>query len=362
MGEGLLQSMRDVLNRIGIGLAHAGGLHRLLGRYTAGRGAILRMHRVRPDTGHDFAPNAAFEIAPSFLAAIVTRLREHGIDIVDLDEAMRRLADPAGRRFAVLTFDDGYRGTVEHAYPVLKREGCPFTVFVTTGFADRTSTVWWLTLEEIVARQVSVAIAREGPTEILPCRTTRQKSAAFAALKEWFMAMGEEVQREAMRELSWRYGVDAAAIADADMMDWDDIRRLAADPLVTIGAHSVTHPRLSALPAQRARAEIRDSARVIEAALGVRPRHFAYPYGAAGDAGAREFAAVAELGFSTGVTSRSNVLVADDASRPTALPRVPIDGRYQSIRYLDLMLSGAVFALRHRFLGPGEPVRASAST
>jgi peptidoglycan/xylan/chitin deacetylase (PgdA/CDA1 family) len=353
--------LRDLLTRLGIDAAHAAGLHRLLGRYTAGRGAILRMHRVRPDTGHDFAPNAALEITPAFLAAIISRVREQGIDIVDLDEAVRRLGEPGAARFAVLTFDDGYRDTVRHAYPVLKELGCPFTVYVTTGFADRTSAAWWLTLEEIVARQASVAIMRDGPPEILPCRTTRQKSAAFTTLRNWLMAMGEEQQREAMRELAWRYGVDAGAIADTEMMDWDDIRQLAADPLATIGAHSVTHPRLSLLPAQAARAEIRDSARVIEAATGVRPRHFAYPYGMAEGAGGREFGAAAELGFATGVTGRSNVLVADDAARLTALPRVPIDGRYQSVHYLDLMLSGAVFALRWRFLGPGEPVRASAS-
>ncbi len=350
-----------MLTRLGIDAAHARGMHRLLARYTAGRGAILRMHRVRPDTGHDFAPNAALEITPAFLSVIISRLREQGIDIVDLDEAMRRLGDPGAARFAVLTFDDGYRDTVRHAFPVLKAHGCPFTVYVTTGFADRTSAVWWLSLEEIVARQVSVAITRDGPPEILLCRTTGQKSAAFAALRNWLMAMGAEQQGAAMRELAWRYGVNPAAIADAEMMDWDDIRRLAADPLCAIGAHSVTHPSLSGLSAQGARAEIRDSARVIDAAIGVRPRHFAYPYGTAEDAGKREFAAAAELGFATGVTGRSNVLVAGDAARPTALPRVPIDGRYQSVRYLDLMMSGAIFAARRRFLGPGEPVRASAS-
>jgi hypothetical protein len=56
------------------------------------------------------------------------------------------------------------------------------------------------------------------------------------------------------------------------------------------------------------------------------------------------------------------VVVVDDMARPTALPRVPIDGRYQSVRYLDLMLSGAVFAVRRRLLGPGEPITVSAST
>jgi peptidoglycan/xylan/chitin deacetylase (PgdA/CDA1 family) len=320
------------------------------------------MHRVRPDTGHDFAPNAALEITPAFLTTIVSRLREQDIDIVDLDEAVRRLGDPGAARFAVLTFDDGYRDTVRYAFPLLRELRCPFTVYLTTGFCDRTSPVWWLALEEIVARQVSVAIMREGaPPEILLCRTTGQKSAAFVALRKWLMGRGAEQQEEAMRELAWRYGVDPAAVTATEMMDWDEVRQLAAEPLATIGAHSVTHRSLARLSAQAVRAEIRDSGRVIEAATGIRPLHFAYPYGRPEDAGSREFAAASELGFATGVTGRSNVLTANDAARLTALPRVPIDGRYQSVRTLDLMMSGAIFALRRRFLGPGERVKASAS-
>lgn len=353
--------MRALLTRFGIDAAHACGVHRLLGPYTAGRGAILRMYRVRPETGHDFAPNAALEITPAFLATIVSRLREQGIEIVDLDEAARRIGQPSAARFAVLTFDDGYRDTIQHAYPLLRDLNCTFAVYVTTGFADRASTIWWLTLEELVARQTSVAMMRDGPPEILLSRTTRQKSVAFAALRKWLLALGAEQQTEAMQELAWRYGVDAGAIVNAEMMDWAEIRQLDADPLVTIGAHSVTHPSLARLSAQNARAEIRDSARVIEAATGSRPRHFAYPYGLPGDAGAREFAAVSEFGYATGVTGRSNVVSSSDASRLAALPRVPIDGRFQSVRYLDLMMSGALFALRRRFLGPGEPVTASAS-
>jgi peptidoglycan/xylan/chitin deacetylase (PgdA/CDA1 family) len=51
----------------------------------------------------------------------------------------------------VLTFDDGYRDNAAFAYPVLKRHAAPFTVYVTTGFADATAPLWWLDLEEAIA-------------------------------------------------------------------------------------------------------------------------------------------------------------------------------------------------------------------
>ncbi len=55
-----------------------------------GQGIILRLDRVLPDEPADFAPNAAMQIRPEFLEQVILRLRELGLDIVDLDEAARR--------------------------------------------------------------------------------------------------------------------------------------------------------------------------------------------------------------------------------------------------------------------------------
>jgi peptidoglycan/xylan/chitin deacetylase (PgdA/CDA1 family) len=43
-------------------------------------------------------------------------------------------------------------------------------------------------------------------------------------------------------------------------MDWDEVRTIAADPLCTIGAHTMTHPALARLSEQEARREMVDSA------------------------------------------------------------------------------------------------------
>ena len=58
-----------------------------------------------------------------------------------------------------------------------------------------------------------------------------------------------------------------------------ELAQLAADPLVTIGAHTVNHPMLAKLPADAVRAEMDLSRSVIEAALSRRPQHLSYPFG-----------------------------------------------------------------------------------
>jgi peptidoglycan/xylan/chitin deacetylase (PgdA/CDA1 family) len=151
--------------------------------------------------------------------------------------------------------------------------------------------------------------------------------------------------RDVVRRLAAFYQVDVAAFCARECMDWADLARLAADPLVTIGARTVNHPILARLPKDAARSEMELSRSVIEAALGVTPAHLSYPYGDRAACGSREFEIAAELGFRTAVTARPGVLFASHQRNLLALPRVPVDGDYQRMRYLRVLLSGAATKL-----------------
>jgi peptidoglycan/xylan/chitin deacetylase (PgdA/CDA1 family) len=62
-------------------------------------------------------------------------------------------------------------------------------------------------------------------------------------------------------------------------MTTEELCRLAAHPLITIGIRTVTHPRLSLRPTADVREEVTRSARRLEELLGTRPQLLAYPYG-----------------------------------------------------------------------------------
>ncbi|UXN73105.1 polysaccharide deacetylase family protein [Devosia sp. A8/3-2] len=70
-------------------------------------------------------------------------------------------------------------------------------------------------------------------------------------------------------------------------MDWQELRTLADDPLCTIGAHTVHHYELAKLDADQARAEMQQSADVLQAQFGQRPSHISYPIGGPASAGQR---------------------------------------------------------------------------
>ena len=96
---------------------------------------------------------------------------------------------------------------------------------------------------------------------------------------------------------------------------------------------------------------MRESAAVIEAALGKRPAHFSYPVGDRTSAGAREFAIAAELGFKTAVTTRPGVLFPEHVAHLTALPRISLNGEYQQLA----LRQGADLRRRDRAVEPVPP-------
>lgn len=307
------------------------------------------LHHVRPWQPRDFAPNALLEITPAFLDAALALVQAEGFEFVSLDEAAERLrGGHTGRPFAAITFDDGYRDNVDHALPVLKRYSAPWTMFVTTGFAERTASLWWLELEEALRRLDRLDIGVDGTRLSLPARTAAEKQAAFDALYWRLRAGPEERLRAAVATLAAEAGVDGRALVDALCLDWDGIRDLAGQPQVTIGAHTLTHPMLAKHDDAVSRREIVEAKAIIEARIGRPVRHLAYPVGDPTSAGPREFAYAAEAGYLTAVTTRPGHVFAEHAEHLTALPRLSLNGKFQSAAALRGLLSGVPFLLWNR--------------
>ena len=362
-----MNGLRSLGLKTALNALYWSGAHQMAAPLTEGVGAILMFHHVRRPQPGCFRPNPHLDVTPEFLAAIVRRLRQRDIDIVDLDEAVRRLggAQP-GRRFVVLTFDDGYRNNVTEAYPILKAAGAPFTVYVATGLVDRIALPWWDVVGAVVAGNRRI-VGRIGDVELdLRAVSLADKAVAMETIIRTLGLASEDEQRRAVARMAAVHGVDAMALADSLMMDWTEVRRLAADPLVTIGAHTVGHYALARLEVGRARDEMATSRARLREMAGIEARHFAYPYGSEKSASTREFALAGELGFDTAVTTQRGVLRGGEMSAPFALPRISVNGGYQAIRYVDLFLSGVPYALerglkRLRGITPAA-VAASAST
>ncbi len=332
----------------GFSMFEATKLHRLVQPWTRGKGAILMFHHVRPWVERAYAPNRLLEITPDFLGAVLTHVKALGFDIVSLDEALIRLAHPHARPFIAVTFDDGYKDFALHALPILERHEAPFTLYVTTGFADRSARLWWVELEEAIGLLASIDVQAGAQRFAAATQTAAQKSAAFEALYGLLRHMPEEDMLSIIAQLADAVRVDPRHLVEDLCLDWDQIAAVARHPLATIGVHTLTHPMLAKHDAALAKHEIGESRRVIEEKLGRAALHFAYPVGDPTSAGPREFAIAEELGFASAVTTRPGMIFPEHDSYRRALPRLSINGLWQKLDMVEVLLSGAPFALWNR--------------
>jgi peptidoglycan/xylan/chitin deacetylase (PgdA/CDA1 family) len=323
------------------------GLSRALAPFTQGCGAVFMMHHVRPQASFEFRPNQHLEITPEFLRKSVEQIRQNGYEIISLDEAVDLLKSGYGRkRYAALTFDDGYRDNLEVAYPILKELNVPFTIYISSGLVDRETELWWVALERII-RQTSELFWMFGAVERrISCKTVEEKEACYEQVAQWLtQEVGEHEQREFIRRLAEQHDFDLKALADELMMSWDELRQLSADPLVTLGAHTHSHYALARLSDEDALSDIEKCIDRMQTELGRKPKHFAYPYGNRIAVSERDGKLLQESGFNSAVTTFPGVLKSVNARDPMMLPRVSLNGRFQDPYIIDQYLTGAPFAL-----------------
>src|SRR3569832_832784 len=300
-----MKQLRSNVIRAGLEALYFTGAHRLLRPIFSGVGSIFMLHHVRPAREAAFQPNRHLEVAPEFLRAVLAHLRSQNIDIVTMDEMHRRLREgDVSRRFACFTFDDGYRDNRDFALPVMWEFDAPFTVYVTSDFAEGIGKLWWITLERVIAKASVLEVVVDGAARRIEVRAPAAKQIAFERLRRWLRALpgDQDISRE-IAALAAPHGIDETAVCRDLCMSWGELKAFADDPLVTIGAHTITHCNLARQSDDPAAFELATSRARIEAALQRPVLHLAYPYGDRIAAGRREFALAKAAGFKTAVTT-----------------------------------------------------------
>ena len=347
-----MAALKKTILRGGLETLYFSGFYQLMRPLLGGVGAILTLHHVRPARPDAFQPNRLLEVTPQFFARLVRRLRRARVDLISLDEMHARLiAGEFKRRFVCITFDDGYKDVMQYAYPVLKEFEVPFALYIPTSFPDRIGELWWVALEAVIANNKRIGLVINGKDQFFDCATVSEKRNLYDEVYRYLRSMKDEAElRRTVRDLAACHGIDPMSFSRDLCMSWEEIAQLAADPLCTIGAHTVNHLMLRKLADDAVvRAEMEMSRAVIEAALGKRPEHLAYPVGDPTSAGPREFRIAAELGFKTAVTTRPGVIFKVHRDHLTALPRISVNGEYQRQRYLKVLMSGAGTAFWNGF-------------
>lgn len=262
-------------------------------------------------------------------------------EIVSLDQALARADAPDGSRpLAVITFDDGDSGNASVLLPIVEKLQIPVTVYIATRQIVEQTPYWF--------DQVINALQVDDMLEIDLSRfgLDAYRFNATRGAKNW-----NEIERllDALKSLPPDARVDAVAIALAKLpladrskrgqirpMTIDEVKALAACPLVTIGSHSHCHNLLTQISSTAAEESIRQSKELLETWTGKTVDHFAYPNGSHDDATVQ---IVEAAGFRSAVTFDSGLW--DREYSPYRIPRMSV-GRYDSLEKFKLNLVGGL--------------------
>jgi peptidoglycan/xylan/chitin deacetylase (PgdA/CDA1 family) len=265
----------------------------------------------------------------------VLRRTRHPMPLTDFVRRFMTGTLPANA--VALTFDDGYADNLHVGKPRLAAADVPATVFIVVGYLDRPGDFWWDELARLI-------LGGEGPENLRLEIDGRSKHFDLGASRSalpfprWYAWSGLQTKRQIACMEIWRglrplddgkRGAVMAKLRAGFMRDLpngagrpltrDEVGALVADGLVTIGAHSVTHPGLIDLREVDRRREIVDSKCACEAVVGYQVSAFAYPYG---EFDKNVCAAVKAAGFEYACSANSHAVSVD--SDIFALPRIQV--------------------------------------
>jgi|tagenome__1003787_1003787.scaffolds.fasta_scaffold20931311_2 peptidoglycan/xylan/chitin deacetylase (PgdA/CDA1 family) len=315
-GSAMQTQLRSLVRRSAPVVAHRSGISRAIAQRYRGRGVIFMLHSVVDDDA--FYPEAMLRCPVGRLGWIIRWLKANDVDLVSLDEAIARLDQAQSRLFAAFTCDDGYADNFTHALPVMQRHNAPFTVFVTSGMMTGEIDAWWFGLSRLIATRDSFELAGKR----FDCSGRPAKTRTFRVVET--MIHTNYALLPAVKELITKNGIDCRALASGEGLSRDQLRKLAAHPLVTIGGHTTTHINLAQATASEVEKEMRDNRAYLEGAIQAPIKHFAYPFGNAEACGSREANIAAAAGFRSAVTTRRGSLFPEHLGSLHELPREPL--------------------------------------
>lgn len=290
----------------------------------SGIGSIILFHRiVKEKNSNRIGWCHTIENTLMELKETVSTARKMGLEFVSLDELYRRiLSGKTSEKCCVLTFDDGYLDVYTEAFPYLESQKVPFVFYITTNIPDQNQTPWWYLAEENLINNESFTLSLGNASTKVNLNLKGARDFVFNLVHNVFESTSqEEIRTKAVKI----FGLDRVLeIEDRLNIKWEQIIEMSKSPLVTIGAHSVTHRNLALLPEVTTRWEMEESKKILESHIGRPVQHFAYPFGSPYHTTQREFKIAQEIGFKTATTTRIGNIFKEHCDHLTALPRIYI--------------------------------------
>lgn len=254
--------------------------------------------------------------------------------VVSLDEFYRQ--EFSQDRFNIcISFDDGFANNHRYVLPLLEKYSVPASFFI-TGIREAGYDILWNDLLAIAYRYgpkrfsfLDQEISRGPGGKYILAATgellaTMLRSTSFVEKKALINCLDPEGRlRRSAQEDFWL------------QMSVEQIRELAANPLVTIGSHGYYHNDLSMIDSELMRKELTDSKRFLESLTGKEVRSLAFPYGSYSD---NVVDTARECGYKQLLATGFNA--SSDAQTPELKERFTVNPFISTVNQMHANLSG----------------------
>lgn len=302
-------------------------------------GTIFMLHRVQDENTSKLFSNENMKISPKNLEFKIKKLIKNKYSFISIDELYYNLKnDIKTTKCIVFTLDDGYLDNYTNALPLFKQYNIPFTIYVTTSFPDREFTMWWYALEDIILNSNKFITYK---LKKYDCSTLQSKQKTFISIRNLLVKSRFPNQEFLNNFRIYLKDFDLKEYNEL-VMDWDILKIISKEKLVTIGSHTTTHPSFNFLNKDELNLEIKNSKLLLENKLDIKIEHFAYPFGSKIEVSNKIIKELNNFNFKTCVTTRMNNIYLKHSSRMTGLPRVMltndfdinITNNFNFLRYL----------------------------
>jgi peptidoglycan/xylan/chitin deacetylase (PgdA/CDA1 family) len=293
---------------------HFSGILRLnLSRVSKDTFIVLMYHRIVPAQEAEKGVQSGMYVDPVTFRTHVEFLQKYFaiVPIAYLScqgEAAFRNSNE--KPLCVLTFDDGWYDFYEYAFPILKENNIPATVFLPTNFMG-TNRLFWTDRLAFFLKQRENSEKRSpskapSPSNTLISQLDTMQGNYEAKLEksiETLKSLRDEEIEEVLSELSSIWNVDPTPQSRA-FLSWEEIKEMHQSGLITFGSHTASHKILTTLTDNEIQEELKKSKEKLIAEDIIDPSFipFCYPNGNYNEKIAKM---VKEAGYSLAVTTRN---------------------------------------------------------
>ncbi|MHA1696611.1 MAG: polysaccharide deacetylase family protein [Candidatus Helarchaeota archaeon] len=188
------------------------------------------------------------------------------------------------KRYAILTFDDGYKSVLINAYPLMKKLGIKGCFYLVTDVIDKEELLWddYIKFSLLELQDQEYKFFFKGKEKVYSLKTKNQRKNAILEILKLMRTLDNNELKAHLtqfKNLSLKFN-KIPYFNDFKCVKWDDLKKIELD-ILEIGSHTSSHCFLDNLKTdEQFEDELLKSKKIIENAMSIEIKHLSYPHGA----------------------------------------------------------------------------------